>query len=268
MAHRQRITLTTYMFRWLDTGLRLAGTRSGTKPRYRGKLTRMSAATVPMRGIKTVDLTAVAGKARDMLPPANGADLGHATIIGIDPGGTTGWTLITVAPESLIDADTPILDTISDHRHGQVDCGMRRGNLSDTLHPGISTHGEFAGVNELLWLCSENPYAAVVVESFTLNQFRRDQELLSPVRITSAIGYSLWKDNRDYFTQSPADAKNVCTDDALKKWKVYDRHGSMVHARDADRHAILFLRRAKQRKDLRARAWPHLFGPSGAFTDR
>jgi hypothetical protein len=33
----------------------------------------------------------------------------------------------------------------------------------------------------------------------------------------------------------------------------------MGHARDADRHAVYFLREAKAKQDVRMRAWPHLF---------
>jgi hypothetical protein len=39
----------------------------------------------------------------------------------------------------------------------------------------------------------------------------------------------------------------------------------MVHARDADRHAILFLRKAKTKRAFRELAWPHLFGQRGAY---
>lgn len=109
------------------------------------------------------------------------------------------------------------------------------------------------------------PVAAVVIEDFVLRQMRMDRELLSPVRITSAVGYAMWRKGRDYHVQSPTDAKRVCTDERLKEWGMYDPYGGLRHARDADRHAILFLRKAKQKAAFRAAAWPHLYGAEGAY---
>jgi hypothetical protein len=188
-----------------------------------------------------------------------------ATVIAIDPGGTTGWTLISVHPECLVADDAKVLDNIFIHQHGQVDCGSRRGNLGTSLHSGISTDGEFSGVYDLAKFIKSWPVAAIVIEDFTLRQMRKDRDLLSPVRITAALGYSIWRDGRDYHVQSPADAKRVCTDARLKEWRMYDPTGGLVHARDADRHAILFLRKAKQSKNFRALAFPHLYGEGGAY---
>jgi hypothetical protein len=46
---------------------------------------------------------------------------------------------------------------------------------------------------------------------------------------------------------------------------VYDPTGGLIHARDADRHALLFLRKAKAKSQFRAQAWPHLFSRGGAY---
>lgn len=225
----------------------------------------VSTASLPLRGITTIDITKFTRRRRGYIPDEE-INYDTATIIAIDPGGTTGWSLISVVPEVLLYSDAYILDNIVTHQHGQVDCGSYRGNLGSSLHNGISTHGEFSGVYDLAKFVRSWPSAAVVIEDFTLRQFRMDRDLLSPVRITSAIGYSMWKDGRDYHVQSPADAKGVCTDDRLKQWRLYDATGSLQHARDADRHAILFLRKAKSNNDFRATAWPHLFGPQGAYS--
>lgn len=222
------------------------------------------ATPIQMRGITTIDLSKMTRRRRGYIEDDE-IDYNAATVIAIDPGGTTGWSLISVHPEALVEADASILDNVFLHQHGQVDCGSKRGNLGTSLHAGVSTDGEFAGVYDLAKFCNSWPSAAVVIEDFQLRQFRKDRDLLSPVRITAPLEYELWKAGRDAHFQQPADAKRVCTDDRLKRWKMYDPVGSMVHARDADRHAILFLRRCKAKSAFRAEAFPHLFGERGAY---
>lgn len=217
-----------------------------------------------LRGITTVDLAKRTRRRRGYIPDDE-ITYECATVIAIDPGGTTGWSMIRVHPECLTDPTASVLDNIFDHQHGQVDCGSHRGNLGTSLHTGISTDGEFSGVYDLAKFIRQWPVAAVVIEDFSLRQLRMDRDLLSPVRITAALGYCLWVGGRDYHVQSPADAKRTCTDDRLKEWRMYDSTGGLQHARDADRHALLFLRKAKAKANFRALAWPHLFGDGGAF---
>jgi hypothetical protein len=220
--------------------------------------------TLPMRGIATVDITKFRRRRKGYIKDSE-ITYGETTVIAIDPGGTTGWSLISVHPESLIQSNADFLDNIFNHMHGQVDCGSRRGNLHSSLHDGISTDGEFSGIYDLAEFIKCWPVAAVVIEDFTLRQLRMDRELLSPVRVTSGVGYAMWLAGRDYHVQSAGDAKTICTDDRLKEWRMYDSYGGLKHARDADRHAILFLRKAKSSSSFRALAWPHLYGPRGAY---
>lgn len=220
--------------------------------------------TVPMRGIATVDLSKFRNRRKGYIKDEE-ITYTEATVIAIDPGGTTGWSLISVHPESLTEPNADFLDNIFLHQHGQVDCGVHRGNLHASLHAGISTDGEFSGIYDLAKLIESWPVAAVVIEDFHLRQQRKDRDLLSPVRITSALGYAMWLAGREYHVQTPADAKTTCSDYRLKQWRMYDDTGGLRHARDADRHAILFLRRAKQKAAFRAIAWPHLFGERGAY---
>lgn len=227
---------------------------------WRRKLTNMT----PLRGITTVDISKMTRRRRGYIKDEE-ITYDQATVIAVDPGGTTGWSLISIPPEALCESDVTILDNIWTHQHGQVDCGSYRGNLATSLHPGISTDGEFSGVYDLAKFIRAWPCAAVVIEDFNLRQLRMDRDLLSPVRVTAALGYELWKMGKDYHVQTPVDAKRVCTDDRLKQWRMYDPTGNLKHARDADRHAILFLRRAKSKRDFRANAWPHLFGKRGPY---
>lgn len=222
------------------------------------------ASSLKRRGITTIDITKFTKRRRGYIPEYE-INYEETRVIAIDPGGTTGWSMISIVPEVLIVDNAHILDNIINHQHGQVDCGTRRGNLDSSLHPGISTHGEFSGVYDLAKFIRSWPCAAVIIENFTLRQLRMDSDLLSPVRVTAALGQRLWETGRDYHVQSPSDAKNVCTDDRLKEWGLYDATDGMKHARDADRHAILFLRKAKSNKRLRELAWPHLYGEDGAY---
>lgn len=205
-----------------------------------------------------------------------GADLPkNATVIAFDPGGTTGWALYTVYPEGLSDLPDHrgerVLDNVIKWQHGQVDCGSTKGNLGVSLHRGISTDGENAGVNELVGLVRAWPGAAIVIEDFILDpaRFNTGRDLLSPVRITSAISYLLWLQRREYFVQSASLAKTTVTDERLKAWGYYSSTGGLNHARDADRHALTFLKRCanptQKGRELREAAWPYLFGQGGEY---
>lgn len=187
-----------------------------------------------------------------------------ATVIAIDPGETTGWAMWNVFPEALCDPKEKILDCVQLWTHGQVEC-VERFDSSEFEDKGVAfvSESEAIGVAEIVGLLRSWEGSAVVIESFILRQQRKDSSLLSPVRITAAISQWLWQQRRSYFIQQPSLAKTTATDDRLKQWGIYQRSGSLIHARDADRHAITFLRRCKSDPKLRHEAFPHLFSPKG-----
>lgn len=174
-------------------------------------------------------------------------------ILGVDPGGTTGWSLLKI-PKSI--EGQPIwsfsLTDILEHKiswfHGQIDA---RGPMED------------AAINTLSQLIVENCGAAIVLEDFILRPARNEKtrDLLSPVRINAVLQHFCWNLNRVVLYQQPALAKTTATDDRLKLWGVYIRDGGLQHARDADRHVITFMRRCmnKADKNIRQAAWPHLY---------
>jgi hypothetical protein len=192
-----------------------------------------------------------------------------AQVIAIDPGGTTGWCIISCDPESLLPGGPSVLKSVRKWNIGQVDCGSTRGNLGNSPYAGISTAGESAGSAVIARLIRNWPGAAIVVESFELRKFSKDQDLLSPQRITAKIEQYLWLDGKNYFTQTASEGKSSATDERLKDWGFYTSEGGMVHARDATRHALTFLRRASQpgRKaaELRQAAWPWFYEMGGQF---
>ncbi|ACD49653.1 RuvC-like resolvase [Mycobacterium phage Thoth] len=184
-----------------------------------------------------------------------GINYSTAPVIAVDPGGTTGWSFMCVEPLALHDPQEMVLENIITHQHGE---------LSSTVGCNVA-EGEDLCVADLYEFISAWPQAAVVVEDFVIRSNNRSREFLSPVRITAALKHLLWADNRYIIRQTPADAKITASDDRLKSWGLYDKHGSLGHARDADRHAITFLRKAKSNPKLRAMAWPHLFGEEGIY---
>ncbi|QOC56225.1 RuvC-like resolvase [Gordonia phage Sienna] len=201
----------------------------------------------------------------------------YACVIALDPGGTTGWSLFQVQPEALSSLDEHeqygVLKNVVDWKHGQIDCGSQKGNRGVGGYRDISTSGEAVGEGEILGLLRSWPAAAVIIEDFILDpkRFNMGRDLLSPVRITSVVSYDLWLQGRDYFVQGASLAKTTATDEKLKAWGYYSSTGGLGHARDADRHALTFFKRAAQHtpqgRELRERAWPHLYGPGEEFYD-
>lgn len=173
-------------------------------------------------------------------------------ILALDPGGTTGWSLIVLKRELLGRNvfDQPlemILKSKMKWDHGEIDCRQ----------------SEDVAVYQIRKLIDEWPSAAIVVEDFILRTQRREQsrELLSPVRITAKIEHHLWLCQRKMFLQQPAMAKRL-TDERLKALGVYTRDGGLQHARDADRHVVMFIRRCMDGTKgvvLQQNSWPHIF---------
>jgi hypothetical protein len=188
------------------------------------------------------------------------------TVISIDPGGTTGWSVMEVHPEALVDSDISILDNILNRDNGQV----RAMPVESIKKPKVRelSREERACVRAIMNdVILRYPNAAVVIEDFILRRASMDRELLSPVRLTAALEWAIDDSPERYelFRQTPAEAKQLATDDRLKKWGLYQRAGAMQHARDADRHSITFLRKAKYSGGVRGEAWPHIYTPDGSL---
>lgn len=191
------------------------------------------------------------------IEPWDGDELMDApTVVAFDFGGVTGWSAMTVHPEALMDPQIKILDNVEHHAWGQIDA---RG-----------PDAEVQCVKESLEIVRGFPGCAVLMEDFILRMYSKSRELLSPVRLNAMLDYALETQLRVSVThrQQPSEAKSVVTDDRLKIWGFYTSEGGQEHARDADRHAILFLRKAKdpQRGALRRAVWwPHLYGADAPY---
>ena len=202
-----------------------------------------------------------------------------ATVLSLDPGGTTGWSVMSVHAESLFDPEVPIVENIEFWCHGQIDCGSKTGNRGTSgvgdITDGVSTSGEAAGINEIISLIRAWPGAAVVIEDFVIRQGNASRDFLSPVRVTAGVNQYLYNQRRPAYFQQPSLAKTSATDDRLKLWGIYSSSGGENHARDADRHSITFLTRVKQGSNFPTKAkkaglflpdvFPHIYGPKGAY---
>jgi hypothetical protein len=113
-----------------------------------------------------------------------------------------------------------------------------------------------------------NDYRFVfVMEGFDLRMVSMDPALLAPVRVASIFMDRLVMNEGGGMTssvfddrlpptlfQKVADAKGTITNDRMKRWGMYDP-SSGEHARDADRHGILFLRKFASEVRLRKALW-------------
>lgn len=192
------------------------------------------------------------------------------TVLGVDPGGTTGVVLLACEPEHLTKTTTPLQDVLW-WRDAQIDCQQAD---SDSVPSKASGHmnlpfaAEIKAARRINRIAKffENP--AVVIEDYIIDMsvMNQTREILSPVRITSMLAAEIHKTSDrgldGFFLQNRGNVKTTCNDARLHEWGLYDQH-SGGHARDAMRHAYYFLRNCRGNKpearELRWRAWPHLF---------
>lgn len=190
--------------------------------------------------------------------------LTRLTVVGLDPGGTTGFSIMKISYEHLVNPSMHIHEYIHTWYHGQVDCGSMSGNAGDSATAngtdlGISETGEAAGVAILDHIIRQQAHwpTAVVIEDFIPQQFNQSRDFLSPVRITARLEQLLWELRATTsHRQQVSEAKSTCTDDRLKKWGLFEGGHSDRHARDADRHALLFLRKLHAKAAKRREAFP------------
>lgn len=164
----------------------------------------------------------------------------HYTSIAYDPGGITGWSVFVVHPDAIEDEDYNILDNIIFWSAGQFtgESDDREDDPEDVM------------AIQMLDLARAWPRAKVVCEHFVLRKFSSGQELLSPVRVTAKFGVLLRmqfpKPRRPIIKQQPSLAMSTITDDRLRRMGLYAPLSGQEHARDAVKHNLTWLKRAKQ----------------------
>lgn len=164
-------------------------------------------------------------------------------VIGIDPGGTTGWARITIPRNCMYgDEPTKILEW---------DCGEVAGPEPEQAKQLSRLIREAQGLS---WKIG----AAVVIEDWDVDpRFKNtDPEFLSPVRIGAMLTYAKYRGELGdaiVTFQGRTLAKQTATDERLREWGFWV--SGSAHERDAIRHAITALRRAKARSAIRSSMW-------------
>ena len=165
-------------------------------------------------------------------------------VIGIDPGVTTGWALITVPRLSIFGGEpSKILEWRT---------GTWRGRVSDQVKEAC----RFARETQSL---SYRIGPALVVEDFDFGRPLTDPEVYTPSYFAQQLHFveeqTALLNDAHVFMQKRATAKATMTDDRLKAIGVWEIRGQQDHERDALRHALTALRRAKKSMTVRLRMW-------------
>ena len=154
--------------------------------------------------------------------------------MGVDPGGTTGVSIIGVH-ERTIYKDYP-------------------GKIS--YFETFETQGSYTNqALEIVDATREFYPLALIVESFYPAKPITSEEYLSPVRVAERIAFCVETKYIicPFFWQTPSQAMKTAPDERLKLWGLYKPGPD--HMKDSTRHAITFIRRASADTKLRDRAW-------------
>lgn len=171
-------------------------------------------------------------------------------IVGVDPGVTTGIAILGWDSDKTPSVEN-VAYTLDQFTYGNS--GSVTDNRSDNEIEMIQDIAESILVNA--WGFDGPPVVWLVMENFTPRQANSSPEYLSPVRIASGVIAAIISrvqcdSHLEYppivnlVYQSPADAKNICTDERLEKWGFKQKNDSDTrHARDGLRHAVAWLRK-------------------------
>lgn len=212
-------------------------------------------------------------------------------VVAFDPGETTGWAVMEVKVEWLLDVNRyPSLNIVAACPEGrdwwtwgQID-SRHLGSLLGGVgvgrgHDALNFPGENSAVDHMCDLVlTQYPKSAVLLEKFVVDpsKVKGNFDFVSPIRIISAFSYGLHAEamaepervvrdpyNRFYLINR-GDPKRTCHDERMKQWgfKAVVSHATR-HACDASRIAYYFLRDCRgssyKAAEARWRAWPYRF---------
>jgi hypothetical protein len=210
----------------------------------------------------------IGGLDKDCEEDLEGGNERNLVILALDPGETTGWSALKVPTGRLVKHGATRTLSRCRWRHGQIlrsmagvaDGGPLALSVSDSRHVDLIFQVMHGVYEEMVFVADEedeeegweDDVFVLVVEHFKLRMMSMDDNLLAPVRVENKLLDRLYsgKSTLPIFFQSPSEAMSTVTDTRLKDWAMYDRN-SGPHARDADRHAILFLRRFTSDRRIR-----------------
>lgn len=172
------------------------------------------------------------------MPPKN------IHVLALDPGVTTGWAKITV-PRMSIWGEEPA-------RIVEWSTGQLRGRISDQVW---ATCDMIRIVQSLAYKIGP----AVVVEDFDFGRPLKDPEVYTPVYFAQMLRFCFERtaltNDAQLFMQGRDIAKSSFTDERLRAAGVFAARGQTDHERDALRHGLTALRRAKRSFEVRCALW-------------
>jgi hypothetical protein len=174
----------------------------------------------------------------------------YLNLLTIDPGATSGWCHVIIPRISMFgDAESEITSWSTGEIRGDED----RQAL------------EFASLARRIQGLDYKNGTAVVCEDFDFGSPLKDSSVYSPVRIAAKLKllhYMHMMDDSSFLLQSRTMAKSYATDERLRLWGFWVPN-SEDHERDAVRHALTILKRAKQKRVVRNRLWSPINSATG-----
>lgn len=168
-------------------------------------------------------------------------------IVGVDPGVTTGVSVIGF--ENVYDA--PLPSEVEVWGSTQFSYGGS-GNSEDILGDDKDIEQTISKmVGDIAKYLSQFGDVIVSIEDFIIRKMNTSRDFLAPVRITAGIRQEIFgEESIGFVSYTPADAKAICNDKRMDLWGYEIRTQKDRHSRDADRHAVLTLRRIKENPRL------------------
>ncbi len=167
----------------------------------------------------------------------------HLHIMGVDPGGDSGWARLTIPRNSIFgDQEPEILER---------DYGLFRG-------PEPEQATNLARKAREIQSLDYKTGVAIIVEAWDQDPTFKstDPEALSPVRLGAMLALLQHQGKLGDATlhfQSRTIAKTTVTDERLHRLHLYVAND---HIRDAHRHAITGLKRARNSPTFARELWP------------
>jgi hypothetical protein len=169
----------------------------------------------------------------------------HIHVLGIDPGDETGWCWLTVLRSAIFGDDDPSViewdyGTFTGPEPGQAIAISRKAREIQSLDYKTGP--------------------AIVSEQWDIDpSFKStDPAVMSPVRINAQLELLAYENRMGDATlhfQSRSLAFHTYTDERLKRLQLYVPGPD--HIRSATRHALMLLRRARERRSYALELWPY-----------
>lgn len=166
-------------------------------------------------------------------------------VVWADPGVTTGWSIHRVPiPMLMREGQVGSMSQVQ-WKTGQIRGGSTSANVDGYLELGRAAYERLADEDDIFVLGTEG---------FVLMMQSTDPDLLEPVRFNSVLEDRLRGTGQGVEVQLASPAMVTITDQRLKLWGAWKAGAD--HARDAQRHGLLFMRRfASDRRIQQRYGW-------------